>query len=251
MVVAGRWWPANYRGPPLVSLEDRAAAALGLGIGDRITVSVLGVEVPARIAALRKIDWGGLGLNFAIVFSPGYIEEAPHGLLASVYSAPDRDGAVARQVAAALPSVTLIRVGDVIGQVGQVLGQVALAVRAAAAVTVAAGIAVLVGAVAASAQARRYDAVILKLLGGTSRQVLAAQGIEYALLASLLAVVACVIGAGAGWFVVVHVLALAWAPDWRVVAGTLGAAAAVLLVVGLVGSLGPLRSRPAAALRDL
>ncbi|MDE0878226.1 MAG: ABC transporter permease, partial [Sphingomonas bacterium] len=76
-VVAGRWWSADYRGPPLVSLEDRAAQALGLKIGDQITVSVLGVDVPARIAALRRIDWGGLGLNFAIVFSPGYIEEAP------------------------------------------------------------------------------------------------------------------------------------------------------------------------------
>ena len=96
----------------------------------------------ARIAALRRIDWGGLGLNFAIVFSPGYIEEAPHGLLASVYAPPGRDGAIARRVAAALPSVTMIRVGDVIGQIGAVLGQVALAIRAAAAVTVAAGIAV-------------------------------------------------------------------------------------------------------------
>jgi putative ABC transport system permease protein len=65
-VVAG-----EYRGPPLVSIEDRAAEALGLKIGDAITVAVLGVEVPARIAALRTIDWGGLGLNFAIVFSPG------------------------------------------------------------------------------------------------------------------------------------------------------------------------------------
>ena len=98
-VVAGKWWPADYRGPPLVSMEDKAAAALGLHVGDTITVAVLGVEVPARIAALRKVDWGGLGLNFAIVFSPGYIEEAPHSLLASVYATPARDGAIARAVA--------------------------------------------------------------------------------------------------------------------------------------------------------
>ena len=38
------------------ALEDKAAAALGLKIGDTITVSVLGVDVPARIAVLRKID---------------------------------------------------------------------------------------------------------------------------------------------------------------------------------------------------
>ena len=249
-VVAGRWWPAGYRGPPLVALEDRAARTLGLKIGDAITVSVLGVEVPARIAALRRIDWGGLGLNFAIVFSPGYIEEAPHGLLASVYSAPARDGAVARQVAAALPSVTMIRVGDVIGRVGELLGQIALAIRAAAAVTVAAGIAVLVGAVAAAGTARRYDAVILKLLGGTARQVLAAQAIEYALLSAVLVAVSLAVGAGGGWYVVVHVFELPWAPDWSTVAMTLAAAVLVTLGIGLGGSVNALRSRPAEVLRE-
>jgi putative ABC transport system permease protein len=250
-VVAGRWWPAGYRGPPLVSLEDSAAAALHLKVGDAITVSVLGVDVPARIAALRKIDWGGFGLNFAIVFSPGYIEEAPHGLLASVYSAPARDGAVARLVASALPSVTLIRVGDVIGQIGGVLAQVALAIRAAAAVTVAAGIAVLVGAIAAAGRARRYDAVILKLLGGSTRQVLGAQALEYAMLALLLVLVALAVGTAAGWFVVVHVLSVPWAPDWQVVAATLAAAALVTLGAGLIGALPALRARPAAALRSM
>ncbi|HSI18689.1 MAG TPA: FtsX-like permease family protein [Sphingomonas sp.] len=250
-VVAGKWWPADYRGPPLVSIEDRAAAALGLKIGDMITVTVLGVDVPARIAALRKIDWGGLGLNFAIVFSPGYIEEAPHSLLASVYSAPTRDGAVAREVAAALPSVTMIRVGDLIAQIGVALGQIALAIRAAAAVTVAAGIAVLVGAVAASSRTRRYDAVILKLLGGSARQVLSAQAIEYALLSLIVVLVALVIGAIAGWYVVVRVFALAWAPDWPVVALTLAASVLVTLGIGLLGSLPALRARPAEALREL
>ena len=248
-LVAGRWWPANYNGPPLVSIEDRAAAALGVKVGDSLTVSVLGVDVPARIAALRKIDWQGLGLNFAIVFSPGYIQEAPHALLASVYAPPGGDGAIARGVAATLPSVTLIRVGDVIGQVGQVLGQVALAVRAAAAVTVLAGIAVLIGAVAATTRARRYDSVVLKLLGGSARQVLGVQALEYLLLSLLLAAVALLLGAGAGWFVVTRILDLAWAPDWGMVALTLALAAAMTLGVGLLGSLPVLRSRPADALR--
>ncbi|WP_028967806.1 ABC transporter permease [Sphingomonas phyllosphaerae] len=250
-VVAGRWWPADYHGPPLVSIEDRAAQALGLRIGDTITVSVLGVDVPARIAALRKIDWRGLGLNFAIVFSPGYIEEAPHSLLASVYAPPARDGAIARSVARAMPAVTLIRTGDVIGQVSALLGQIATAVRVAAAGTVLAGLAVLVGAVAASGRARRYDAVVLKLLGGSMRQVLAAQAIEYALLAALLSAVALVAGGAAGWYVVTHVFDMAFEPDWLRVAATLGLASAVTIGIGVAGSIPALRARPAQMLRTL
>ncbi|UVO51565.1 FtsX-like permease family protein [Sphingomonas sp. SUN019] len=248
-ITAGRWWPADYRGPPLVSIEDRAAEALGLRIGDEITVAVLGVDVTARIAATRKIDWSGLGLNFAIVFSPGLIEEAPHSLLASVYAPPGGDGAIARDVARALPSVTMIRVGDVIGQIGELLGQIALAIRVAAAVTVAAGLVVLVGAIAASARARRTDAVILKLLGGSSGQVLGVQAIEYALLSALLTGVALAVGGVAGWYVVTQVFSLGWAPDWSVVALTLAASAIVTLGIGVLGNLPLLRTRPAAALR--
>jgi putative ABC transport system permease protein len=248
-IVAGRWWPRDYRGPPLVSIEDRAAQALGLKIGDEITVAVLGVDVRARIAALRRIDWSGLGLNFAIVFSPGLIEEAPHALLAGVYAPPASDGAVSRAVATALPSVTMIRVGDVIGQIGELLGKVALAVRVAAAVTVAAGIAVLVGAVAASARERRADAVILKLVGARRAQVLGVQAIEYALLAAVLTGVALAVGAGAAWYVVTRVFALPWAPDWATIAATIAASVAVTIAVGVLGNIGTLRVRPAEALR--
>jgi putative ABC transport system permease protein len=249
-VVAGRWWSADYRGPPLVSLEDKAAQLLDLKVGDTIVVSVLGVEVPARIAALRKVDWGAMGLNFAVIFSPGYIEEAPHGLIASVYAPPNRDGAIAGSVAAALPSVSMIRTGDIIGQIGDLLGQIALAIRAAAAVTVLAGIVVLVGAVTASGQARRYDIAILKLLGGSRRQVLIGQAIEYALLSALLIGVALAVGGTGGWYVVTQVLALPWAPDMRIVLATLAAAIAMTLGVGMLGSLPALSSRPATALRE-
>lgn len=249
MVVTGRWWPADYNGPPLVSMEDKAAQALGLHVGDTITVAVLGVEVPARIAALRKVDWGGLGLNFALVFSPGYIQEAPHALLASVYAPPARDGAIASAVATALPSVTMLRTGDVIGQIGDLLGRIALAIRAAAAVTVVAGIVVLIGSITASGQARRYDVVILKLLGGSRAQLLAGQAIEYLLLSLLLGTIALAVGGAGGWYVVTRVLALPWAPDWDVVAITLAGAAGATLVTGVLGSLPALRDTPAEGLR--
>lgn len=249
-VVAGKWWPADYSGPPLISLEDRAAELLGLKVGDTVTVAVLGVEVPARIAALRKVDWQGMGLNFALIFSPGYIQEAPHSLLASVYAPPARDGAIATRVAAALPSVTMLRTGDVIGQVSELLGRIALAIRAAAAVTVAAGIVVLIGAITASGQARRYDTIILKLLGGSRRQLLAGQAIEYGLLALLLGAIALALGLGAGWYVVTAVLELRWAPNPLAIAGTLAILIVTTIAIGVGSSLPALRATPAQGLRS-
>jgi putative ABC transport system permease protein len=250
-VVAGQWWPPDYRGPPLVAIGEDVARSLGLKLGDGMVISVLGVDVPVRVAAIRRIDWSALGMNFAIIFSPGYIEEAPHSLLATVYSPDGRDGAVAASVGAVVPSVSLLRTGDVIGQLNDIIGKIALAIRIAAAVTVAAGTAVLVGAVAASGRARRYDAVILKLLGANRAQVLGAQAIEYLLLSLLLALVALGVGGGAGWYVTTQIFELAFTPDWAVVALTLLGATAVTMAIGIAGSLSALTARPTTVLRAL
>ncbi|MDB5690218.1 MAG: hypothetical protein JWL91_2094 [Sphingomonas bacterium] len=250
-ITAGRWWPRDYAGPPLVSMDAEAGKLLGLKIGDAITVSALGVEVPATIASFREINWDSLGFNFVLVFSPHTFDGAPFNYMATIGLPPEREQALNRAVTAAFPSVSLIRVKDVIDTVGGLLGQLATAVAAASSVAIAAGIAVLVGAIAASRRARVYDAVLLKLLGATRGQILLLQGMEYALLGVVLAGIAAAVGAGAGWYVVTQVFDLEWGPDWGIVALTLVGGAALTLAIGLIGSLPVLAARPARALREL
>ena len=62
-IVAGQWWPPDYSGPPLVSLDVAAARAVGLKVGDPIIVSVLGREIEARIASLTRDQLGHDGLQ--------------------------------------------------------------------------------------------------------------------------------------------------------------------------------------------
>ena len=44
-IVAGDWWPPDYRGPPLLSFAAEIAAELGIGIGDKVTVNILGLSL--------------------------------------------------------------------------------------------------------------------------------------------------------------------------------------------------------------
>ena len=250
-LVSGKWWPRDYAGPPLISLDDQAAQALGLKVGDTLSVSVLGVDITARIANTRKIDWQSLGFNFAILFAPGALEAAPHGWMSTVQVAPAKERAVARALSAQFPTASVVRVKDVIGQVQTLLGQLSAAIRAAASVTVAAGIAVLVGALAAGARARTYDAVLLKLLGATRGQVAAATLAEYGLLAAIVSGLALLLGSTAGWFVVTQIFKLDWTPDWPRVLLTVGVGAVVTVVLGLAGNWRALSARPAAVLRQL
>ena len=252
-LVSGAWWPAGYDGPPLISLDEEAARILDLGVGDTMTISVLGREIEARIASTRKVNWDTMGFNYVLVFSPNTLASAPHTLAAtiSLSGAQGGQGAVTRSLLAAFPGVSVIAVGELLNQVSGLLDQMAAAIMAAASVAILAGIAVLTGAIAASRQARLHDSVILKTLGATRAQVLGTQALEYGLLAGLLALVSLLLGAGAAWYVMVQIFDFGWGPDWGIVLATLAGGAVLTLGIGLAGSLPMMSVRPARALREL
>jgi len=250
-LVAGQWWPRDYAGPPLISLDEEAAKTLGLKLGDTLIVSVLGREIEAKIASLRTVNWDSMGFNYVMVFSPNALASAPHSLTATITMAPHYGPAVTRALLAAFPGASVIAVSEVIEQVSGLLEQMSSAIVAAASIAILAGIAVLIGAIAASRQARSYDSVILKTLGATRLQILGTQVMEYALLAATLALVSLALGMGAAWYVIVQVFGFGWAPDWSVVIATLAGGALLTLGIGLAGSIPLMSLRPSRALREL
>lgn len=251
-LTAGEWWPADYQGEPLVSVDANFAQAAGLKVGDYLTIGLLGVERQARIANLRRIDWESLGFNYVLVFSPNALEDAPHNLAATIeLPAGSEAGGLLRSLVRGFPSSSVIEVGPLLTQARDVLEQVSLAILAAASVAVLAGIAVLLGAIAAARATRTYDTVVLRVLGASRRQLLALQLAEFGLLAAVLAVVALLLGGLTAWLVVVELFEFEWLPDWPRVLTVLGAGIALVLVFALGASLPLLRAKPARALRSL
>ena len=206
-VVAGEWWPQDYSGPPLISFDANVARGLGIGVGDTITLNVLGREITATIGNLRHIDWATLGMNFVFVFAPGTLEAAPHSVISAVYATEgEAEEAVQRAVTDAFPNVSAIRVKDALDNASRILEAVAMAVRTTASVTLLAGIFVLAGAVATGQHRRIHDAVILKVLGATRRRVVLSYLAEYTILGILTAVVAGLVGMVIGRFIVTELM---------------------------------------------
>ncbi|WEK46160.1 MAG: FtsX-like permease family protein [Candidatus Andeanibacterium colombiense] len=251
-ITEGTWWGPHYAGEPLVSVDENFAQAIGLHIGDYLTIGLLGVERTVRVANFRRIDWDSMGFNYALVFSPNAIADAPHNLAATIdlpEGAPT--GPLLRRLVSAFPSSSTIEVGQVLAEARTMLSQVGNAILAAASVAVLAGLAVLLGAIAAARASRLYDNVILRVLGASRRQLLLLQLAEYGLLALLLAAVALALGSGMAWLVIVELFEFDWLPDWPRIFEVLGAGLLLVLGFALGGSLPLLRARPAQALREL
>lgn len=248
-VVAGSWWPPDYRGPPLISFDAGIARGMGLGVGDTLTVNVLGRDVTARIANLRAIDWSSLGINFTIVFAPGTLEAAPHTHIATVRATPEAEEAVERAVGNRFLNVSTIRVREALATVEGVLDNITSAARLMAGVTLLAGTLVVAGAVLASQRRRIYDSVVLKVLGARRRHLVAALALEFGLIGAATAALAGVLGTIGAWVLMATYMRVAFVPLPGSVAAVAAGSVAAIVVLGLVGTWRALGQRPGPLLR--
>lgn len=249
-LVAGAWWPANYDGPPLVSFDAGLARGWGVGIGSIIRVNVLGRDIDLKVASLRDIAWQRLGINFAMVASPGLLQHAPHGHIATVRVAAAQEGPLLRAVTDALPNVTGILVADVLGAVAALLGQVATALAAIGSLALAVGALVLVGAVGSGQRRRTAEAVVLKTLGATRAQIRAAWLVEFGILGLVAGLLAALAGTAASFAVVRYIMRADWVFLPGTLARTLLGALAIMLVLGYAGTAAALRAKAAPLLRN-
>ncbi|HLH10497.1 MAG TPA: FtsX-like permease family protein [Methylovirgula sp.] len=252
-LVAGKWWPSRYSGPPLVSMEQEVAEGLGLKLGDIVTVNVLGRNVAARIANLRKVDLRNLGINFLLVYSPNAFAGAPYQEIATLTLPSDATGeaTLVREVAKTFPNVVSLRVKDALDAIKAVVDQLALAVRVAASVALVAAVLVLAGALAAGQRTRLHDVVVLKTLGATRSRLLAAFLCEFGIIGLATATFGVLAGGAAALAVVRSVMKLDFVWLWPQALGAAGAAFMAAILLGLAGIWRILGRKPAQYLRNL
>ena len=218
MLEAGEWWSADYSGPPLISIEGDAARGLGVGVGDSLTFRILGREITAEIASLRTIDWGGFGVNVAIVFAPGTLEAANPTSTALLRAQPEFEDGIATAIGAAFPDAVIYRVRERLQAAAEVFEQTTVAINAVAGVVALAGALVMLGAFAAAARRRVADAALLKTFGVTPAGVLAIFALEFGLVGVMATLLALLLAIPPAWYVMTQLVEAVWAPDWIAVA---------------------------------
>lgn len=245
----GAWWPADYAGPPLVSFGAEQGRELGLRIGDRITVNVLGRDITAEIANFREVDFSTGGMGFVMTMTPDPLQAAPHTHIATVYAAEAAEGAILRDLSNALPNITAIRVREAAERVTETLGMIAAATSYAAGATLLTGFVVLIGAAAAGEGARVFEAAVMKTLGATRRRILLSFALRSALMGAAAGGVAIVGGALFAWGVMTFVMEVGYRFEpVSALAIVIGGVVATLLA-GLGFAARPLGVRPAQVLR--
>lgn len=248
-ITEGEWWPEDYAGEPLISFVADEAAEIGLGIGDTMTLNIMGRDITARIASLRDVDFSSAGMGFTIAMNPAALAGAPHSWLATIYAEQDAEAALLRDISRAYPNITMISVRDAIGRATELLGTIAAAITYGALITLVTGGVVLIGAAAAGERTRTYEAAILKTLGAPRARILANFALRSVILGAAAGVVAVFAGGMAGWAVSTFVMGTSFVFEPVSAIAIVTGGIFVTLVTGLLFALRPLAARPARILR--
>jgi putative ABC transport system permease protein len=238
-LLEGRLWtgPAAPGATPEISLEERTAERLGVGVGDNLSLDVQGLEVTATITSIRRVRWTSMRPNFFIMFQPGVLERAPH-----TYFAVTRVAEMAQRVELTRslvqlhPNLTIIDFTDAAGMVRRVLDRIGWAVWLVAGLCLGGGGLVLGASVLLTRRHRLHEMALLKLLGAGRPRLLRILATEYALLGALAGTVGC-----AAALLVTRLLA-SQLFEVTIPAPLASAALAVLLTAGFVTACGALAS---------
>ena len=248
-IIAGQWWGAGYSGPPQISFAAEEAEEIGIGLGDQLTLNVLGRDITATITSLREVDFSTAGMGFVILLNEAALKGAPHSHIATVYAEASAEIPILDELNQAFPNVTGIQIREAAALVTDVVSSIASAASIGALATLITGLLILIGTAAASTAQRAYESSILKTLGATRREILTSFALRSAMIGALAAGVALGAGLLGGWavshFVFENQFAIIWMNAALVILGGVG----LTLITGVLFALGPLSQSAATELR--
>ena len=201
------------------------------------------------VANIRQVRWDGFRPNFFLVFAPGVLDTATGTFMTSVHLTPAQRPALAGLVRR-FPSVTVFDVETILGQVRQVMDRAALAVQYVFAFTLMAGVVVLLAAIQATRDERRYESALLRSLGASRGTVLRAVVAEFVALGLLAGILAATAASLAGWVLATRLFNLNYAFDPAVWLLGLGGGALLVGVAGTLATGSVVSTPPATTLRE-
>ena len=248
-IKAGRWWRATDAQDQF-SVEEGLAKALNIHLGDRLSYDIAGSRVSGRVTSLRKVAWDSMQVNFFVIAPPDLLQNQPANYITS-FHLPSGQEAVLNRLLQQFQNFTVIDVAAIINDVRLIMDRVSDAVTFVFLFTLMAGLVVLYAAVLATRSERLYEAAVMRTLGARTRQLAAAQWIEFTTLGVLSGVLAASGASLSTWVLAEQVLHLPYTFNlWVWVVGVVGGAVGITCA-GLMATRSVLRVPPLGVLRAL
>jgi putative ABC transport system permease protein len=211
-ITAGEWFKPEDEGKPLVSIATEYQEELNLKIGDTLQFDIAGETQTATVSSVRRVKWDSFQPNFFLIFAPGLLDGTQGTYMTAVHMEA-RNPKTIGDLVRTFPSVSVFNVDDLLAQVRSVIDKALAAVQSVFLFTLMAGLVVLIAAVQASREERRYESAMLRTLGAPRSVVLKGLLSEFATLGVLSGVLAATGASVAGLYIARNVLQIPYTLD--------------------------------------
>lgn len=249
-IVSGKWWGRNGQGRPELSVEEGLAETLSIHMGDVLTFEVAGRRFSGKVTSLRKVNWNSFRVNFFVLTPPGLLEDYPTSYITSFYLPPANRAAM-NDLARDYPNLLVIDVSSILAKMRKMTNQAALALEFVFLYSLAAGGMVLIAAFSSTQDERMREAAILRTLGASRRQVLAANASEFLILGGLSGLFGAMGATGVDYLASKKLLDLSFHFDATVVLAGIALGSLAILLMGLVWARKALAVPPSVLLHSL
>ncbi|MFP6775619.1 MAG: FtsX-like permease family protein [PS1 clade bacterium] len=211
-MVEGDWWESGDTDNLHISFDSSVASDIGISIGDKITLNILGREVEGTVRNFRKVEYRSLGTNFAIIINEAYASKLPYEYIGTLKSSLDTNK-IQSQIINKFPNVSAIKIDRIISKVSEIINKIFFAVSAISAVVIVIGLIVVVSAILVQANLRKYNNLIYKILGVGFATIVKAMTIEFMLIYLSLIAFSISVAAIASHYVVENIFQFDWVFD--------------------------------------
>ena len=220
-----------------------------LKLGDMLTLRIGEQDITARVDSIRGVDWDSFRVNFFLMLDPATGGALAHSYLAS-FHVPPGDSTQLAALSRDYSNISLVDINAILDRVRDIVDRVGRAAGWVLAFSVAAGVLVLLAALAATADERRFEIALLRTLGAHRRQLSLAVLGEFVALGVLAGSIAAIGSAGIGIALAERVFKLEnyWPPVGSLIE-LIFVAAALVAFAGWIGTLRIARTPPMTILR--
>lgn len=233
-----------------ISVEVDQMEDLDASLGDTLTWDVQGIPIQTYIASTRTVKWDQPSPNFFVVFPSGVLDNAPQ-FFATTIKTDGRSSSLELQqeLVQAYPNVSAIDIGLVFETVQNFLDKVTFVIKFIGLFSIITGLIVLAGSAATSRFQRIREAVLLRTLGASKKQVVKIQVIEYALLGIMASITGLILSVGASYLIGYFYFEINFVPDFVIIGVEIIILTALVLIIGLLNTRGIHNKPPLEVLR--
>jgi putative ABC transport system permease protein len=246
-LTAGRWFP-EHPTQPEISVDQMWIDMFHLKLGDTLTLRIGDRDIVTHITSVRGVRWDSFRVNFFLLLDPVNAQGLAYSDIASFHlptPAADDLSTLTRDY----PNLSLIDLNALLDRVRDIIGKVSKAVTAVLSFSLMAGLLVLIAALAASAEERRFESALLRTLGADNRQLALAVLGEFTVVGLLASLIAAV-GAGlAGVWLASSIFRVTYVPPLALLGLSIVAATVLVALAGWLGTRRIARASPLLVLR--